>query len=136
MMKTIVRTSLFILLALLILSCGSLRGVSDAKSGRLGIKDTISTKDSTEYELIVFDSGFDFWLNSRAYSEHMYSNDYLQNMNYQYSTAWNRRYATGDRRIESYLDYSLTVKYNFDFNYRLFMYFKYFEETNRIKLIP
>jgi len=135
MMKTIVRTSLFILLALLILSCGSLRGVSDAKTGRLGIKDTIPAKDSTEYELIVFDSGFDFWLNSRAHSQHMYSNEYLQNMNYQYVIAWNQRYARGDRRVESYLDYSLNTKYDINFNYKLFMYFKYFEETNRIKLL-
>ncbi len=105
-MKTIVRTFLFLILALFTFSCGSLRNVSDSKSGRLGIRDTIPAEDSTEYELIVFDSGFDYWLNSHSHKEHMYSNEHLQNMNYQYVVAWNNLYATGDRRIESYLDYS------------------------------
>lgn len=134
-MKTLFRTSLFVIMALLAFSCGSLRNVSDSKSGRLGIRDTIPAKDSTEYELIVFDSGFDYWLNSRSHKENMYSNEYLQSMNYQYVVAWNNLYASGDRRIESYLDYSPLTKYNFEFNYRLYMYFRYFEETNRIKLI-
>jgi hypothetical protein len=102
----------------------------------LGIRDTVPAKDSTEYELIVFDSGFDFWLNSHSHKENMYSNEYLQTMNYQYVVAWNNLYASGDRRIESYLDYSPLTKYNFEFNYRLYMYFKYFEETNRMKLTP
>lgn len=133
-MKILLRTSLFLILALLAFSCGSMKNVSDSKSGRLGIRDTVPAKDSSEYELIVFDSGFDFWLNSNSHKENMYSNEYLQTMNYQYVVAWNNLYASGDRRIESYLDYSPLTKYNFEFNYRLYMYFKYFEETNRMKL--
>ena len=49
---------------------------------------------------------------------------------------WNRRYAAGDPRINSYIDYSLNRDYGFDFNYKLYMYFRFFEDTNRIKLIP
>ncbi len=41
-----------------------------------------------------------------------------------------------DPRINSYIDYSLNRDYGFDFNYKLYMYFRFFEDTNRIKLIP
>ena len=41
----------------------------------------------------------------------------------------------GDPRINSYIDYSLNRDYGFDFNYKLYMYFRFFEDTNRIKLI-
>ena len=87
----------------LFFSCASQKEVAQNKKGRCAIKD------SAQYELIVFDSGFDFW---------------------------NRRYAAGDPRINSYIDYSLNRDYGFDFNYKLYMYFRFFEDTNRIKLIP
>ncbi|HRT33797.1 MAG TPA: DUF6146 family protein [Bacteroidales bacterium] len=135
-MKTIVRFSFFTLLTLLAISCSSQRNLSANMTGRVAIHDTIPVEDTVEYELIVFDPGFESWLISNPHSQHMYSNEYLQNMNYQYVIAWNYLYSRGDPRVESYLDYDPTVKYNYDFNYKLFMYFKYFEETNRIKLIP
>lgn len=135
-MKSIVKTAGFTLLPILIFSCVTQRGITDSRAGRLDIRDTASVKDSTEYELIVFDPGFEYWLNSHNFSKNQYSNDYLQAMNNQYVQEWNRRYSGGDHRISNYLDYSPLTKYDFDFNYELFMYFKYFEETNRIKLIP
>jgi hypothetical protein len=134
-MKTLLKVSALVLLSVLVFSCGIQRGTSGSKVGKLDIRDTISVKDSTEYDLIVFDSGFDYWLNSRSFSKNQYSNDYLQTMNNQYSREWNRRYSLGDRRIESNIDYNVTIKYDFEFNYKLFMYFKYFEETNRMKLL-
>jgi hypothetical protein len=95
-----------------------------------------SSSKADEYELIVFDSGFDFWLNSSGHSISQYSNEYLRSMNISYVQEWNRRNIMGDRRFESYIDYDTFEDYNKDFNYKLFMYFKYFEEKNRLKLIP
>ncbi len=57
-------------------------------------------------------------------------------MHNQYAREWNRRYSVGDRRIEGNIDYYATTKYDFEFNYKLFMYFKYFEEINLTKLLP
>lgn len=88
-----------------------------------------------EYELTVFDPGFEYWLNSNPISIDSYSNDYLRSKNMRYSQEWNRMYLRGDRRFESYVDYDPSTRYNKDFNYKLFMYFRYFEETNRIKLL-
>lgn len=105
-------------------------------SSRLVLTDTSAVKDSLEYDLVIFDPGFEYWLDSRIHSRNQYSNQYLSTMNHMYVTEWNRRYSIGDRRIESYIDYSPFIEYDFELNYKLFMYFKYFEETYNTKLIP
>ncbi len=120
---------LFLLLALFI-SCMSQKEIAQDKKGRCAIKD------SAQYELIVFDSGFDFWLSSHQVLATRHSNEYYQSMNYQYANEWNRRYASGDPQINSYIDYSINKNYGFEFNYKLYMYFRFFEDTNRTKLVP
>ena len=114
----------------LFFSCASQKEVAQNIKGRCAIKD------STQYELIVFVSGFDFWLASHQSVASQHSESYYQSMNHLYAIEWNRRYAAGDPRINSYIDYSLNRDYGFDFNYKLYMYFRFFEDTNRIKLIP
>ena len=109
---------------------------SDKKKIDGDLEEMFKLKKADEYELIVFDSGFDFWLNSSGHSISQYSNEYLRSMNISYVQEWNRRNIMGDRRFESYIDYDTFEDYNKDFNYKLFMYFKYFEEKNRLKLIP
>lgn len=99
------------------------------------LADMYILERAPEYELIVFDQGFEYWLRSNHVSEDYYSNDYLQSANIRYVQEWNSRYLRGDRRFESYVDYDPSTRYNKDFNYKLFMYFRYFEETNRIKLL-
>ncbi len=136
-MKKIFEIGFLTIIMVLIFSCGvTRREVKDFPTGRMVIKDTSAVKDSTEYELIVFDPGFDYWLASKSFYKHMYSNEYLQSINYQYAIEWNRRYSSGDRSIESYIDYNPSTKYDFEFNYKLFMYFLYFEESNKVTLIP
>lgn len=120
----------FVVFGIFIYSCTSQREITGDRTGRLGIKD------STEYELIVFDTGFDFWYESRKGLMSMHSNEYYQNMNHRYAQEWNYRYSIGDRRVNSYLDYNPKTDYGLDFNYKLFLYFKYFEETNKMQLIP
>jgi hypothetical protein len=105
-------------------------------NSRLVLTDTAAVKDSLEYDLVIFDPGFEYWLDARAYSRNQYSNQYLSTMNHMYVTEWNRRYSLGDRRIESYIDYSPFIEYDFELNYKLYMYFKYFEETYNTRLIP
>ena len=135
-MKSIVKVILILILPLLIFSCATQREINSNGSGRLILRDTSQVKDSLEYELIVFDPGFDFWLSSNSFQKNQYSNAYLQSMNNLYVAEWNRRYSLGSRLIESYIDYSPFNEYDFELNYKLFMYFKYFEESNRIKLLP
>lgn len=135
-MKSIVKVILILILPFLIFSCATQREINSKGSGRLILRDTSQVKESLEYELVVFDPGFDFWLSSNSFQKNQYSNAYLQSMNNLYVTEWNRRYSLGSRLIESYIDYSPFIEYDFELNYKLFMYFKYFEESNRIKLLP
>lgn len=135
-MKSIAQIIGIIIISLLIFSCAIQRETSNKSVGRLALRDTSQVKDSLEYELIIFDQGFDFWLSSKSFHKNQYSNSYLQSMNNLYVMEWNHRYSMGDRRIESYIDYSPFNEYDFELNYKLFMYFKYFEESNRIKLLP
>ena len=39
-------------------------------------------------------------------------------------------------RYETYIDYNSNTDYGLDLNYKLYYYFKYFEETNKVKLYP
>lgn len=131
-------THLLIVFALVLLfSCGITHKERRAHTTtKIEIKDTSATQDSTQYELIVFDIGFDYWLASKSIYKKMYSNDYLQTHNSLYVQEWNRRYSAGDKLINSFIDYSITTKYDFEFNYKLYMYFLYFEESNGITLLP
>lgn len=118
-----------LVLTALFFSCASQQNMTN-KTGRLGIKD------STRYELIVFDPGFDYWMATHKSIVNQHNNEYYQFTNYRYAQEWNRRYASGDPRVNSYIDYSMRIDYGFDFNYKLYMYFKFFEDTNKVKLIP
>lgn len=135
-MKNLLPFSVLVVVSAIIFSCGVQRGVKSPANGGFAIKDTVSAQDSLEYELIVFDPSFEYWLQSRSINKSQYSNHYLKNMNRIYADEWNRRYARGDRRFDSYLNYDPFVEYDFEFSYRLFMYFKYFEEVHRIKILP
>ncbi len=143
-MKQIVKTTAILAATLLLFSCLATRVERGSTTplqpkslkGRVALKESPPAKDSTEYELIIFDQGFDFWLNSQVHSKHLYTNEYMQNINNQYVIEWNRRYAMGDPRVLSYLDYNIFNNYGLEFNYKLFMYFRYFEESNKVKLLP
>ena len=91
--------------------------------------------DSVEYELIIIDPGFDTWLLTKPSKEY-YSQNYYEQKNRLYVMEWNYRYMAGKDRgkYETYIDYLPGIDYGLDLNYKLFYYFKYFEETNNIML--
>ncbi len=133
-MKNILYIVIAIIAVIFIASCGSSKSISS--NNKLQINNTADTLTKAEYELIVFDPGFEYWFNTRGFSKNQYSNEFLISKNRQYVNEWNRRYTRGDRRMGSYIEYDSLNDYGLDFNYKLFMYFKYFEEINRTKLIP
>jgi len=111
-------------------------GFSQKKRNRENIKaDTVSV-DSLEYRLIVLDPGFETWLVTRP-SKDFYSNEYYAQKNRLYVSEWNLRYMTSNNNgmYENYIDYNPNTDYGIDINYKLYYYFKYFEETNHIKLL-
>ena len=98
--------------------------------------DTLSV-DSTGYELIILDPGFELWLITRPPKE-FHSKEYYQQMNRLYVSEWNYRFSTGrdHGEYDSYIDYEPQTDYGLDLNYKLYYYFKYFEEKHRTKLYP
>jgi hypothetical protein len=98
--------------------------------------DTVSI-DSIEYELLILDPGFESWLITKPSKEY-YSNDYYAYRNRIYVSEWNYRYSINksNGEYDSYIDYEPGVEYDLDLNYRLYYYFRYFEEKYGTKLYP
>lgn len=111
-------------------------GLGQKKREREGIKtDTISV-DSLEYRLIILDPGFETWLLSKP-PKSFYTNDYYSQKNCFYVEEWNQRYMTSDKNglYDNYIDYNPRIDYGIDLNYKLYYYFKYFEEKYHVKLL-
>lgn len=123
----------YFLITLLLLALNTM-AFSQKRGGRAAA-DTIKV-DSLEYELIIIDPGFESWLATQPHRD-FYSNRYYATKNALYVSEWNQRYMTGRKRdlFESYIDYNPNIEYDIDLNYRLYYYFRYFEEKNGMKLI-
>jgi hypothetical protein len=92
--------------------------------------------DSTEYELIVFDPGYDAYLIMQP-SKDFYSETYYKHWNALYVNEWNFRcMSLGKSTLyETQIDYEQQVEYGIDLEYRLYYFFRYFETKNRVVLI-
>lgn len=103
--------------------------------------DTIAIKDDkTEYEIIVIEPGFDFWLQSIAKPEGFYSQSYLENRNRIYVQEWNARVTQPFRYnpslYELQIDYDYNTDYGYEVNYKLYNYFIYFQRKYNQRLGP
>ncbi|WP_462318727.1 DUF6146 family protein [Marinilabilia sp.] len=100
-------------------------------------KDTTSTEDSTEYELIVMDQGFESYLATQP-SSNYYSQQYYENWNQQYVTEWNYRHdhpLTYGDFYQTRIDYSPHEDYGLELNYRLYYYFQFIKDEYGIVLV-
>lgn len=103
--------------------------------------DTVKiASDSTEYEIIIIDPGFNTWLLSIAKPEGYYSQSYLENRNQIYVINWNQRAMQplryGDNLYEMQIDYSPSIDYGYEVNYKLYNYFVYFQRKYDQRLGP
>jgi hypothetical protein len=105
--------------------------------GELKLKADTIDSDSVEYRLIILDPGFDTWLAGKP-AMNFYSNDYYWLKNRLYVSEWNLRFRTSSDNTlyDNYIDYDPFIDYGIDINYRLYYFFRYFEETNHIQLLP
>lgn len=93
--------------------------------------------DSTEYSLIVLDSGFESYLASQP-SAKFYSQQYYENWNRQYVMEWNARNRsplTYGGFYETYIDYDPFKDYGLDLNFRLYYYFQFIKDKYGIVLV-
>jgi len=95
-------------------------------------QDTIRiANDALEYEIIIIEPGFNSWMQGRAKPEGYYSQDYLENRNWLYVVEWNNRVLDPQRYdpnlYELSIDYSPSIDYGYEVNYKLYYYFIYFQ---------
>ncbi len=105
------------------------------------VGDTIEiASDSTEYEVIIIEPGFNFWLNSIARPEGFYSQPYLENRNQILVINWNQRVLQPLRfnpnLYELQINYDPNIDYGYEVNYKLYNYFIYFQRKYNQRLGP
>ena len=94
--------------------------------------------DSLEYEVIIFDSGFNSWLVGNAKPRGFYSESYLENRNQTYVSEWNSRVMQpqryGSSLYEMRIDYDPNIHYGYEVNYLIYNYMVYFQIANKQQL--
>ncbi|MBZ9626804.1 DUF6146 family protein [Psychroflexus sp. CAK1W] len=124
---------IFILFLSLIIGCSSQKKGSDQNPDDSEIvNDTIRiANDELEYEIIIFEPGFNSWLvtqKPRGY----YSQTYLEQRNRIFVTNYNIRANNptqyGPDLYPMQINYEYNVDYGYEVNYLLYNYFIYFQE--------
>jgi hypothetical protein len=109
------------------------------KTGKVTIGNTLEeAADSTRYELIILDPGFDSWMIINSRPVWFYSQSWLETWNRQYVAAWNSKVMSGrtGRYFETYIDYQYHKDYGLELNYKLYYYFQYVENGLKIPILP
>ena len=132
---------IYILIILLtIIGCSTSKSnVSNIEKPKTGGNDTIKiVNKELEYEVIIIEPGFDFWLASTAYPRGYYSQSYLETKNYQYVVEWNQRVLSPQiyppSLYEMTIDYSPHIDYGYEVNYLIYNYMIYFQNKYNQRL--
>ncbi len=134
-MKFSVVLLLSMLTASLFVACNVSRNTS--ASAETGDAQTPASEeaDSTEYEVVIFDSDFETWFQLNSQPISFYDEEYLKNWNTQLVRQWNTFPASSGRvdcRPVSHIDYDPSIDYGKELHYKLFHYFKYMHQRCRI----
>ncbi len=103
--------------------------------------DTVKiANDELEYEIIIIEPGFNFWLQSQAQQRGFYTQKYLENRNFVYVTEWNNRVLDPQRfspnLYELQINYNRNIDYGYEVNYLLYNYFIFFQNRFKQNLMP
>ncbi|MDR7210907.1 DUF6146 family protein [Flavobacterium piscis] len=135
------KNCLYILIVLFtIIACSTSQKTINADiKQNMAVNDTVRiANDSLEYEVIIIDNGFSFWLASQALPRNYYPQTYLENKNQFYVTEWNNRVLQPQRYnpnlYEMTIDYNSSINYGYEVNYLIYNYMVYFQNTYKQKL--
>ncbi len=123
-----------LMMSFLLLQCKSLQSTTTSAEKPLTI-----AQDSLTYDVIIFDVGFESYLNTIAKPMNFYSQDYYELKNSLYVLSWNYRVRTSrqghwSQVFESEIDYDSNINYGLEVNYKLYNYFKFIEYKYKIKI--
>lgn len=133
-----------LLLGVFVFNCNSSKTTSSNKDERLeNVKgnDTVTiANDELEYEIIIIEPGFNFWVQSMARPRGYYSQQFLENRNQIFVVEWNQRVLQPQRfnpnLYELQINYEPNIDYGYEVNYLLYNYFIYFQMTYNQRLGP
>lgn len=116
-------------LGLLIYSCSSTKDRSFEDTAAQ-ISDTVRiANDSLEYEILIIDPGYSYFLHAIAKPEGYYSQSYLENKNQFLVNDYNSRVLQPQRYDPSIyaqqINYDPSIDYGYEVNYKLYNYFVY-----------
>ncbi len=146
-MKNILYSLVFTIFAgLLFLSCGGTRKSLDISAEEAQVfkqqqADTIEISNpESNYEIIIIEPGFDYWLRTIARPPGYYSKNFLETRNRMLVIEWNNRVMWPRRYdpllYELQINYDPLIDYGYEVNYKLYNYFVYFQRKYRQKLGP
>lgn len=133
---------IIVFLAVLVYSCDTSKStvMKEDAIPTEKVADTIRIiNEELEYEIIIIDIGFESWLVTQKPMWY-YSNSSLRIKNNFYVVEWNSR-VNQPMRYDSYLyempiDYSPHIDYGMEVNYKLYMYFQFFQQKYKQRLYP
>lgn len=102
--------------------------------------DTMSFEknDEDEYDLIVLDAQYDYYLKAIAQPENFYSEAYYKNKNQNFVAEWNFRNARQFRYdpdfYSTHIDYNPAVNYGLHFEYKLYNFFQFINWKYKVRL--
>ncbi|MCB0807078.1 MAG: hypothetical protein KDC05_14875 [Bacteroidales bacterium] len=93
--------------------------------------------DSTQYELIITEPGFESWFVTNRKPEWWHEHIYYRQHNQLYANEWNDRVRQFkyDRPYDFLIHYDPTINYGIDLDFKLYWYFKFMEDKYNIDLI-
>ncbi len=122
-----------LILVITIIACSTPKtSVPDSEKTIVVSNDTLKIEnEELEYEVIIIEPGFNFWLNSTAYPRGYYSQAYLENKNIFYITEWNNRVLQPQRYpsnlYEMTINYDSNINYGYEVNYLIYNYMIFFQ---------
>lgn len=133
-----------LMITVFIFNCNSSKKTvthTDEKLDAIKQNDTVKiVNEDIEYEIIIIEPGFNYWLASRAKPRDFYSQSYMENRNNFYVMEWNQRVLNPQRfnpsLYELRIDYQQGIDYGYEVNYLLYNYFIYFQLTYNQRLGP
>jgi len=100
--------------------------------------DKVSS-DSTEYDIIITDAGYDSFLATQKPMD-FYSQRYYENWNRYYVIDWNNKVRNSayhsikyQNIFDMYIDYDPSTDYGMEVNYKLYYYFRFVEERYGVR---
>ncbi|MEQ6123145.1 DUF6146 family protein [Pseudotenacibaculum sp. MALMAid0570] len=125
------------ILGILVYACSSTSS-KNLKIDKNKEEPVVIANDSLEYEVIIFDTGFQAYLSSTAKPMGFYSQTFLENWNRIYVLNWNMR-ARDPIRFDpniygNVIDYDHKINYGMEVNYKLFNYFQFAQRKYRMRL--